>query len=397
MSTRTPLALVCLLIAFLISACDGEQADITSLQANWLTADKVPASPTNAVADNANAALLGQKLFFDKRLSVDNTVACASCHSPDHGFSDPRAFSVGVGGALGGRHAMPVTAVALQPFVLWDGRADALWQQPIKAIENEQEMALTRVELARRVAANYRTEYEAIFGTLPALDAAPPRAKPGMVEWTALPTALQTDVDRVAANVGKAIEAYERKLLCQDTRFDQWAAGKIALTAAETRGAQSFVDHRCSNCHSGPAFSDGQFHNVGVPSSDRGRAVGRAQLLADPFNGAGVYSDNAAIGQAKLASVPAETGVEGAFKTPSLRGVAQRTFFGHAGHQQTLSGFIQDIYRGRGRGRDNRGATVGTLDPLLDRVVVPDDEVADLIAFLHTLDCPVDPQLGKAP
>lgn len=382
-------------IAALASACDGT-VDLSALQAQRLTADLRPASPTNAYADDAKAALLGQKLFFDKQLSSDGSVACASCHSPDHGFSDPRPFSVGVGGQLGGRHAMPVTATALQPFVLWDGRADALWQQPLKAMENDKEMNLTRLELARRISTRYPAEYQAIFGDLPNLDAAPQQAKPGTLAWAALPVALQTEVDRVAANVGKAIEAYERRLLCDNTRFDQWAAGTLTLTAAETRGAETFVRAGCANCHSGPAFSDGKFHNVGVPSSDRGRAVGRELLLADPFNGAGAYSDDPAAGQAKLSAVPAETGVEGAFKTPSLRGVAQRTFFGHAAHQQTLGGFVRDIYRG-GRGRGERSATVGTLDPLLQRVEVRDGEVADLVAFLHTLDCAVDPALAKAP
>ena len=402
MTLHPPRPLMFLLASvFALAACDG-QADLAELNAQELTTAMVPPSPTNAVANNAAAAALGQRLFFDKRLSVDATIACASCHSPDHGFSDPRPFSVGVRGQLGGRHAMPVTAVAFQAFTLWDGRADSVWAQPLKAIENPKEMDLTRLELARVVATSYRDEYEALFGALPSLETAPTRGKPGMTEWDALPATTQDDIDRIGANVGKALEAYERKLICADTKFDQWVRGEATLSTAEQNGAQSFVQHRCARCHSGPAFSDGKFHNIGVPSSDLGRSAGIPQLLNDIFNGAGLFSDDPAGGAVKLAAAATETGTEGAFKTPSLRGAGQRTFFGHASHQETLRGFIQDIYRGgRGGGgrdgRDGRQATVGSFDPLLNGVFVPDDEVNDLVAFIHTLDCPAKPTELVAP
>lgn len=388
-------ALLLMVLAFTLplNACDSD-GDVNALHSMRLTADMLPASPTNAHADDAGAALLGQRLFFDKRLSVDGTIACASCHSPDHGFSDPRPFSVGVRGQTGGRHAMPIATVAFQAFTLWDGRGDSVWIQPLKAIENPKEMDLTRLELARVVATNYSDEYQKVFGTLPVLKDAPTRAKPGMAEWDALAQPVRNDVDRVAANVGKAIEAYERKILCSDTRFDRWAAGEVTLSHREMNGAQAFAAHRCTHCHSGPTFSDGQFHNVGVPSSDRGRAVGIGLLLADPFNGAGAFSDDPTAGQAKLALLSQETGTEGAFRTPSLRGAGQRTFFGHAAHKETLRGFIDDVYHGRD---ERRSATVGSLDPKLQRVNVPDDELDDLVAFLHTLDCPSAPALSVAP
>ncbi len=350
--------------------------------------------PTNAVADNAAAAALGKRLFFDKHLSTDATIACASCHDPAHGFSDPKPFSVGVRGQLGGRHAMPITAVGFQAFTLWDGRADSVWAQPIKAIENPKEMDLTRLELARVVATNYRAEYEALFGAMPPLDQTPVRGKPGMVEWDGLPETIRNDVDEVAANVGKALEAYERTVTCSDTRFDQWVRGEVTLTTQEMNGAQSFVAHRCARCHDGPAFSDGKFHNIGVPSTDVGRSGGIPQLLADSFNGAGLFSDDLAAGQVKPAAAATETGTEGAFKTPRLRGAGQRTFFGHASHQETLRGFIADIYRG---GRGGRDVTVGTLDPQMQGVAVPNDELDDLVAFLHTLDCPGNVTATAAP
>jgi cytochrome c peroxidase len=264
-------------------------------------------------------------------------------------------------------------------------------------------MDFTRVEVAHYVAEVYRAQYEDIFGTLPDVSAAPVRAKPGDAAWTQMSATLQDDVQRVFSNMGKAVEAYERKLLCTDTRFDQWQSGELQLSNSELAGAGTFRRAHCNRCHSGPSFSDGAFHDIGIPSNDRGRVLGAPALLADPFNGAGAYSDDPTAGAAKLESVSSETAQEGAFRTASLRGVGQRTFFGHASHERTLRGFILDVYRrggrggGRGRGR-GRDATVGVLDPKLDDVNVDGDDVDDLVSFLHTLDCAAPPvELTTAP
>ncbi len=394
---------------------EATPGDLASVE---ITVAALPPSPTNAVADDSRAAALGQALFFDRGLSADGTIGCVSCHDPARGFSDARARSVGVRGQLGDRHSMPVTAAALHPYLLWDGKADSAWSQPLKALENPKEMDFTRVEVARALVERYPAEYKAVFGPLPDLSAAPPRAKPGDVAWEEMSIPLRDDVQRAFANAGKAIEAYERKILCSNTRFDRSLRGEEELSTAERAGAAIFERERCTGCHSGPSFSDGKFYNIGLPSPDRGRVLGAAALKSDPFNGAGAYSDNPAAGAAKLATIAAETAQEGAFRTASLRGVAQRTFFGHASHQQSLRGFILDVYRG-GRGRNGRGgdadrsgggagagagpgagaggATVGALDPLLQGVNIDNGDVDDLIAFLKTLDCPPLPPELVAP
>lgn len=379
-------------------------ADIARLGEQALGAEDLPSSPTNAFADRADAAALGQRLFFDRRLSSEGTVACADCHSADQGFSDDRRRSEGVGGQLGGRHALPLTSASLLPFLLWDGRADSVWRQPLYALENGREMDFTRTDVALFVASELGADYEAVFGALPSLEGVPAHVRPGDPAWDGLDAEKQDAVQRVFVNVGKAIEAYERRLTCADTRFDQWARGEVELSDAEARGAARFVDSGCILCHSGPAFSDGAFHNLGLVRStdaeiDRGREVGLAVLLDDPLNGAGAYSDDPAAGAERLAQAAQETGTLGAFRTASLRGVTQRARFGHLGDHTSLEDFIQDTYRRGGRGGPGRGdrdgdgdgngaGIVGTLDPILDEVNLDGGDAAEIVAFLRTLECP---------
>jgi cytochrome c peroxidase len=370
----------------------NDALDQASLAAMALDPAALPASPTNLYADDPAASALGRRLFFDKRMSADGRVACASCHDPSKGFSDPRPVSLGVEGRPGGRHSMPITAAALHPFQFWDGRADSLWSQPLKAMEGQKEMDFSRVEVAHFISDNYRADYEAVFGPMPDLTALPAKARPGEAAWDSLPAQSRDDVQRVFASVGKSIEAYERNLLCADTRFDRWTRGEITLTADEQSGADSFVSNGCIGCHNGPSFSDGKFHAIGVGGAggaDLGRAAGLPLLLADPFNGAGVYSDDPAAGQALLSIAASETGGTRAFRTASLRGVGQRQRFGHLGDRTDVRQFITQVYRGgggggRGGGGNNGGN--GGLDPLLRGVDA--DNVDAIIAFLRTLDCP---------
>ena len=369
----------------LLLACGpaGPEEALQVLAGHELRADERPPSPTNAWADDSRARELGRRLFFDRRMSADGRVSCASCHMADEGFSDARPLSEGVAGRLGARHSMPVTAVAWQSFLFWDGRADSLWSQPLKAIESRAEMDFSRTEVAHFIAANHRESYEATFGPLPSLAHLPARARPGQPAWDELPESDREAVDRVFANVGKAIEAFERELSCGDTRFDRWIRGELELTPVERSGATAFVRNGCIACHSGPAFSDGAFHDLGLDEGDSGRAAGLEALLEDPFNGAGAWSDDPDHGRAVLAAARAETHTDGAFRTASLRGVGQRRAFGHLGDTSPLHVFIAETYGGR-PGRDER-----RMDPLLREVRTGNLDA--LVAFLHTLNCPPPP------
>lgn len=400
-----------------VSGCDETETltteDQQELATFELSAAALPASPTNRVADDAAAAALGRTLFFDRGLSSDGTVACVDCHAPEDGFADARRVSEGIDERDGRRHALPITSAALLPFLMWDGRADTVWRQPLLALENEREMNFTRVEVARFVAERHGDAYEAVFGPLPDLAELPERGRPGDDGWDAMTQDQRDAVQIVFVDVGKAIEAYERKLTCADTRFDRWVRGEEELTEDELDGAARFVRRGCINCHKGEAFSDGGFHNLGLSPQDADDLdVGREGVLAsiadDPLNGAGIYSDDPTFGAERLSEAGEEERTRGSFRTASLRGVGQRVRFGHRGVQTELEEFIEDTYRNGGRGgRGGRGDgdgdgdgnggdddIVGALDPLLDDVNVQDDDPERIADFLRTLDCPdVAPEL----
>lgn len=400
---RASLTITLTLVACDERGRDGNAFDLDVLTDMTLAADELLDSPTNQFADDERAAQLGRELFFDRDLSSNGTVACADCHDPELGFTDDRRRSLGTQGQPGTRFSMPVHSVGLQRFFLWDGRADSAWRQPLLAIENAREMESSRLAVAHLVGARYRASYEAIFGALPELEALPPHGKPGDPEWTALTSGQQDQIQRVFVNVGKALEAYERRLVCSETRFDRWQAGELELDAAELEGAERFVGAGCAACHSGPAFSDGGFHDLGLAApGDLGRAGAVEALLDDELNAAGPYSDAPLVGAEALQLAASEADARGAFRTPTLRGVSQRPRLGHLADHTDLAEFIDDTYRrrgGRGAGRGPDGDDDGPagLDPLLRQVDLERGDAARIATFLGTLACPSVPAEWAAP
>ncbi|MEE2787998.1 MAG: cytochrome c peroxidase [Myxococcota bacterium] len=392
-----------------LSGCD-EPVELSDFAMTETT--QLPLSPTNRYADDPLAARFGHALFFDPRMSADGRVSCASCHDPDHAFADPGRVSEGAFGRVGTRHAPSLINVAFNRFQLWDGRADSLWAQPIQALEDPLEGDFTRTELAHFIAQEYGASYAQIFGPLPSLDTIPSRAKPGDRAWATMDPIERDIVNRIAANVGKAIEAFERTLTCTDTLFDRSVRGEVALSALAQRGAEIFMNSEaagCVECHSGPNFTDGAFHNLGLDhppgEPDRGHVDGIVALLDDHLNGMSSYSDDPVFGAERLDVLGRNRGrALGAFKTPGLRGVAQRDRFGHLGHERDLERWIDRVYdrrrvggadpRGRG-GRRGQGTNppgdhrnfVGRLSPEFPRGV-DGGEARALAAFLRTLNCP---------
>jgi cytochrome c peroxidase len=367
--------------------CDLDDAfdakTCATLHALALPADLPPAHG-NAKADDLQAATLGFAIFFDARFSKNQEIRCATCHLPEHDFGDGETVSIGLAAVT--RNSPTALEAAHMTTFFWDGRADSLWSQPLFAFENANEMDFTRLEIAHRVARSYATQYQAVFGPLPPLAEGtrfPPRGKPGDAAWAAMTEADRAAIDRVAANVGKALEAYLRKLASGPSPFDRFLAGDAsALDAPQRRGLVSFVRNGCLDCHSGSAFSDMQFHNLGVPAwpgiePDRGRAEGLQVLRDNPFNGAGPFYDGEKV------AVPSASSVDlGAFRTPTLRNVAISAPYAHNGRYATLSDVVSFHLQGGGAGG---AGFVGTVDDKLTKRTVPPNELADLVAFLQSL------------
>ncbi len=367
-----------------------------------------PADPTNRVSDDPRAARLGQFLFFDPRLSSNGLVSCATCHSPDMGFADGQPLPSGVGGE-GPRHSQSLFNVALNRWYFWDGRADTLWSQALKPLENVRELASSRTALARLVAADasLRRAYEALFEPLADLsdpERFPPTAKPtpqtpeseAHRAWSRMSAADQAAVDRVFVHVGKSLAAYQRRLVSRDSPFDRFAAALRAGDAGAAdypldaqRGLKLFIGRgNCRLCHSGPNFTDGEFHNTGVPplrnepQTDAGRFAGIDALLRDPFNAGGEHSDDRAALPAQLLNFlnnrPENWGL---FKTPSLRSVSETAPYMHQGQFESLEQVVR-FYSTRENAVPMGHHRQETI--LLPLNLTP-EEARDLVAFLRSL------------
>jgi cytochrome c peroxidase len=289
-----------------------------------------PDDPSNRYDTDPRAAVLGKRFFADKRFSRDGSVSCASCHMPRRGFQDGKPLAEAIGRTR--RRTMPLAGVSHLTWLFWDGRKDSLWSQTLEPLESRVEHGGTRMQYARVIARHYRREYEAVFGPLPRVLG-------------------RRAVSRVFANLGKAIAAFERTLRPARTRFDRYVAGEDVLGDRELRGLRLFIGRaHCVDCHSGPLFTNGEFHNTGVPpnpsvGADRGRAEAIRKLLADEFNCLGVYSDAAPSQCPERFLVRSGARLRGAFKPPSLRGVARRPPYMHAGQLRTLDDVLEHYNR----------------------------------------------------
>jgi cytochrome c peroxidase len=352
------LALVALALAGCARRADWSEEELAALADLRLGSEQPRPDPTNRHADDVAAAQLGQRLFFDRRLSANGAVACASCHDPAREFQDGLPLAKGLGTTA--RRTMPIAGTAASPWLFWDGRKDSLWSQALGPLESGVEHGSNRIRIARLAAQAYRGPYERVFGPLPDLDGLPADATPAGTgdlweAWQRIPPGQQDAVNRVFANVGKAIEAYERRLRPGETRFDRYvdavergdadgAAG--LLTRGEEAGLRLFVGKaRCTRCHNGPELTNHDFANVGVPPApgaapDPGRHGGAGEVLQDEFNCLGRYSDAAPEACRELRSMHSGPQTRGQFKVPSLRGVAGRAPYMHAGQLRTLAEVI---------------------------------------------------------
>lgn len=408
-------AILPLVMILLASACSSQnqvrwsEDELAALRGLWIESlPPLPPDPSNQYADDPEAAALGQKLFFDTRFSANGQVSCGTCHEPDRLFQDGLPLAQGIG--VTNRRTMTVIGTAYSPWLFWDGRKDSLWAQALGPLENPVEHGGNRTFYAHLITELYADEYSALFGPVPDLSHLPLNAGPvvdlaAVENWAAMSAEDREAVTWIYVNMGKAIAAYQRLLIPGETRFDRYvravmnqdpAASEI-LSLDEIAGLNLFIgEAHCINCHNGPLFTNNDFHNTGVPAAtglpeDTGRALGVQQVLTDEFNCFSPYSDADPSECAELKFLVSEgEQLMRQFKPPSLRGVAERGPFMHAGQFDTLQQVLQHY-------------NIAPLAPAgkteLEPLGLTDRQLAQIIAFLKTLDGPVkaDPRWLSAP
>ena len=353
----------------------------------------------------ARAAALGRALFFDTRLSANGKVSCATCHQPARDLQDGTALASGVGTTT--RRTMPIAGTAHGSWMFWDGRSDSQWSQALGPLESAVEHGGTRTQYAHVVAEHYREPYEAVFGKLPTLQSLPRQAGPvadtaWRAAWSRIAPARREDITRIYANIGKAIAAYERRIEYGPSRFDRYVDVELAgrahtsadsLSRDEEAGLRIFIGKgSCTNCHNGALLSDQHFHNTGVPvsrlvaSADSGRAVGARQAVAGEFSCTSKYSDAKPddCDELRFAVTDGEELVR-AYKTPSLRGVATRAPYMHAGQIGTMEEVVAH-YSAAPKAPFGHSE----LKPLR----LSASEQRALVAFLRTLNSPTTAPAG---
>ncbi|MBP9865083.1 MAG: c-type cytochrome [Candidatus Omnitrophica bacterium] len=273
---------------------------------------------------------LGKALYFDKRLSKDGTVSCASCHNPQKGYTDQQQFSDGIQRQKGGRNSPTVLNSGFSYFQFWDGRAGTLEAQAVGPMANPVEMGHTLEGVTESVKsfAGYKPLFKAAFGD------------------------EEINIDRIA----KAIATFERSVLSGNSAWDRFVYGNdpTALSESAQRGLKLFEGEAlCTRCHVGFTLSDSLFHNLGVGMNKEKPDLGRYEITKEEKD-------------------------KGAFKTPTLRDLQRTAPYMHDGSVETLEEVV-DLY-------DRGGEKNPWLDPKMQPLNLTPEQKADLLAFLRSLE-----------
>lgn len=297
--------------------------------------------PMEVPADNPmtpEKAALGRQLFFDKRLSVDGSRSCYSCHVCEHGLTDGLPKAIGAGNKQLTRSSPTLWNIGYEKLFYWDGRSPSLekqamaaWTGPNMGVKDHEAEIVGKINALQ----GYHSQFQKVF-----------------------------NAEATAENIMQAISAYERTIVAGDTAWDRWQAGdQSAASEAARRGWEVFKTAKCNGCHDGVLFTDQQFHNVGIgmdaPEPDKGR-----------FNATKKEEDT------------------GAFKTPTLRDIARTAPYFHDGSAATLEDAVDLMLGG---GKPNQYLDKKNLEK---RTITPEQR-SDLLEFLKSLN--VDCKISEPP
>jgi cytochrome c peroxidase len=321
----------CIYLLLGLVAAQSETTPTGAVPDNLLLAvprglNALPAAPADNPMTQAKIRL-GQRLFSDPILSADGKIACATCHQPDHGFASPLRVATGISGRQGRRNVPSLFNRGYGRYFFWDGRATTLEEQAVGPLTSTLEMGGTVDAILKRLQArdDYRRSFQEAFSG-----------------------AITKDT------LVRALAAYERTLLLGDSRVDRFRAGAVdALNEHERHGLWLYESRGgCWRCHSGPNFTDEEFHNTGIGWNAKPADWGR-------YEATGKDADR------------------GRFKTPGLRGLTRTAPYMHDGSLESLEDVVSFYNRG--------GNANPNLDPAVKPLELSEQERQDLVAFLRAL------------
>jgi len=331
------------------------------------------ADPSNSVSQNSEAISLGEKLFSDRRLSLERDLACSDCHVPDQFFTDGTALNSAHGRAT--RNTPGLLNLRWSSWFGWGGAADSLWAQSIRPLLSKEEMKFTGKKLRELFSEDIALSQK-------------------VQELFEISVVDQSD-EALFVIVGKLLAAYEETLISGLSEFDRF---NVALSASDNVGIESYLatakrglkifigKGRCNLCHFGPTFTNGEFGDIGVTQFitkgriDKGRYQGIKALQSSPFNLLGEYNDDQqGTSRVRTEHVTLQHRNWGEFKIPSLRNAVKTAPYMHNGSIETLAGVVE-FYSNLDEERLHiRG------EKILRTLNMTPQEKKDLVAFLRTL------------
>lgn len=377
--------------------------EIEMLKSLWIgSLPPLPKDPSNKYEDDPRAVRLGRKFFFDSRFSGNLKVSCATCHPAESNFVDDLPLAHGMGTTT--RRTMPLIGAAYQTWFFWDGRTDSLWALALSPPKSALEHGITRTYCVHLISDHYRKEYEEVFGkmsetsekTCPAIAKPDPKDEKAYEAWLSMPFDTREEITRIYVNMGKAIAAFVRTIVPGPSRFDEYVEAVLRgdresqekkFSENEISGLRLFIGKaKCINCHSGPLLTNGEFSDLDMPKreglpQDNGRADGLQQVKTHEFNCLSKYSDAKPEECTALRFIDdnREKYVD-AFKIPTLRNVAERSPYMHAGQLSSLYDVLvfYDVW-----------PELMTGPPELEHPNLTGDELKQLETFLRTLSGPL--------
>lgn len=321
------------MLALIVGFCATQASESVAAEGTPVEVDVPLGLPPLPIPDDnpmtAEKIALGKTLYFDTRLSKDNSISCATCHDPTKGWAETTATSTGINDQVGDKNSPTVINSAYAKAQFWDGRAVTLEEQALGPIENPIEMGHDLDVLVKQLNAipGYKNQFQAVFGT-----------------------------DVTKDGIAKAIAAFERTVLSGNSPYDKYMAGdNKSLTEKQIRGLDAFDFAGCATCHAPPTFSNGRYYNTGV-----------GQKKDPPEAGRQAVTENARD--------------LGAFRVPALREVANTAPYFHDGSAKTLEDAVAMMAAG-----GIKNSKLSAMMRAVGAAELTDEEQSDIVAFLESL------------